>query len=252
MSVDINEMKHGSKMKGTVSKLRIIVGRDLLHANAGRAVENRALLDKNRVVAVNLISSPGSGKTTLLEKTAELLRGKMSIGVVVGDLYTARDAQRIERAGVTAVQINTAGLCHLTADMVGRALQEMPLARLDILFVENVGNLVCPAAFDLGEHVKVALLSVTEGIDKPAKYPGIFREAAATVISKADLLPYTDFDLPACLGEMRQINGGQQVFVTSARSGQGLDRWCHWLGQLAGDNLPPVEAGGSYTGGTGG
>lgn len=231
--------------------MRIIVGRDLLRANAGRAGENRAKLDQNQVTAVNLISSPGSGKTTLLEKTAELLQGKLSIGVVVGDLYTARDAERIERAGVTAVQINTAGLCHLTADMVGRALQEMPLAHLDLLFIENVGNLVCPAAFDLGEHVKVALLSVTEGIDKPAKYPGIFREAAATVISKADLLPYTDFDLPACLGELQQINGRQQVFVTSARSGHGLNQWCHWLGQLAGKSPLLVEAGGSHTGDAG-
>ncbi|WP_162141528.1 hydrogenase nickel incorporation protein HypB [Desulfoscipio gibsoniae] len=220
-------------MKGTVSKLKVVVGRDLLHANAGRAGENRALFNKNKVATINLISSPGSGKTTLLEKTAELLRGKLKLGVVVGDLYTVRDAERIERAGVTAVQINTDGLCHLTADMVARALQEMPLSHLDLLFIENVGNLVCPAAFDLGEHVKVALLSVAEGVDKPAKYPGIFREAVAAVISKVDLLPYTDFDLPACLAEIHQINCDQQVFVTSARSGQGMDQWCGWLGKLA-------------------
>ncbi len=222
--------------------MKVIVGKDLLYVNAGQAVENRVLFDNNKVAAINLISSPGSGKTALLEKTAELLKGKLKLGVVVGDLYTTRDAERIERAGMTVVQINTEGVCHLTADMVARALRELLLSQLDLLFIENVGNLVCPVSFDLGENAKVALLSVVEGNDKPAKYPGIFREAVATVISKVDLLPHTDFDLPACLAEIQQINGEQQVFVTSARSGQGLSQWCAWLEQLAAG-----KAGGNHT-----
>ncbi|SFR13637.1 hydrogenase nickel incorporation protein HypB [Desulfoscipio geothermicus] len=215
--------------------MKVIVGKDLLTANANQAGENRARFNAGRVVAVNLISSPGSGKTTLLEKTAALLGADLKMGVIVGDLYTARDAERVAQAGLTAVQINTEGLCHLTANMVARALAEMPLAELDLLFIENVGNLVCPAAFDLGEHAKVAVLSVAEGIDKPAKYPGVFREAGAAVITKADLLPYTDFDLPACLHDLKEINGRLPVFVTSAKSGRGLKEWCGWLKALAGE-----------------
>jgi len=213
--------------------LKVIVGKDLLSANASQAGENQALFNKNKVVVVNLISAPGTGKTALLEKTAALLQGKLKLGVVVGDLYTSRDAERIEQAGLTAVQINTEGMCHLTADLVALALREVPLAQLDLLFIENVGNLVCPVSFDLGEHAKIALLSVAEGSDKPAKYPGIFREGVATVITKLDLLPYTEFDLPACLAEIQQLNSAQQVFITSARTGQGLSQWCAWLEQLA-------------------
>lgn len=153
---------------------------------------------------------------------------------MVGDLYTERDAVRIEKAGAAAVQINTEGLCHLTADMVYRALQEMPPEELDVLFIENVGNLVCPAAFDLGEQMKVAVLSVTEGIDKPSKYPTIFREAGAVVISKEDLLPYTDFDLDTCLAELKEINDQLKIFITSAKTGLGLNEWCSWLESLAG------------------
>lgn len=214
--------------------MKIIVGRELLHANNDQAGKNRELFEQKGVAVVNLISSPGSGKTTLLEKTAGLFKGSLRMGVIVGDLFTDRDARRLEGAGATAVQINTGGLCHLTADMVARAARELPLPALDLLFIENVGNLVCPAAFDLGEHVKVAVLSVTEGMDKPAKYPGIFREAGAAVISKEDLLPHTDFHLPACLAELREINARMDVFVTSARTGRGLDAWCAWLKTLAG------------------
>jgi len=214
--------------------LKIIVGRDLLLANSDQAMVNRELFKQSKVVVINLISSPGSGKTTLMEKTAVMLAGRLKIGVIVGDLYTERDAVRIEKAGAAAVQINTEGLCHLTADMVYRALQEMPLAELDVLFIENVGNLVCPVAFDLGEQMKVAVLSVTEGIDKPSKYPSAFREAGAAVISKEDLLPYTDFELNTCLAELEEINDQLKVFITSAKSGRGLDEWCSWLEALAG------------------
>ncbi|WP_027365770.1 hydrogenase nickel incorporation protein HypB [Desulfotruncus alcoholivorax] len=214
--------------------MKIIVGRDLLLANSDQAGVNRELFKQNKVVVINLISSPGSGKTTLMEKTAVMLAERLKIGVVVGDLYTERDAARIEKAGAAAVQINTEGLCHLTAGMVYRALQEMPLAELDVLFIENVGNLVCPAAFDLGEQMKVAVLSVTEGIDKPSKYPSVFREAVAVVISKEDLLPHTDFDLDTCIAELKEINDQLKIFITSARSGRGLDEWCSWLESLAG------------------
>ncbi|WP_347488475.1 hydrogenase nickel incorporation protein HypB [Desulfoscipio sp. XC116] len=214
--------------------MKIIVGRDLLLANNDQAGVNRVLFKQSKVVAINLISSPGSGKTTLMEKTAGMLAGRLKIGVVVGDLYTERDAVRIEKAGAAAVQINTEGLCHLTADMVYRALQEMPPEELDVLFIENVGNLVCPAAFDLGEQMKVAVLSVTEGIDKPSKYPTIFREAGAVVISKEDLLPYTDFDLDTCLAELKEINDQLKIFITSAKTGLGLNEWCSWLESLAG------------------
>ncbi|MEW5953876.1 MAG: hydrogenase nickel incorporation protein HypB [Bacillota bacterium] len=212
--------------------MKVILGKNLLSANAEQAAWNRNLFRRNRTAVVNLISSPGSGKTTLLEKTAGQLGSKIKIGVIVGDLYTDRDARRLEEAGAGAVQINTGGLCHLNAGMVARALEELEPPSPELLFIENVGNLVCPAAFDLGEQVKVALLSVAEGSDKPAKYPGIFMAAAVTVISKADLLPHTDFDLPGCIEEISEINGPLGVFVVSARTGQGLDEWCRWLEKL--------------------
>ena len=212
--------------------MKVIIGKELLCANADQAAQNRELFRRRGAAVINIISSPGSGKTALLERTAKLMCGRFKTGVIVGDLYTDRDARRLKSAGAAAVQINTDGLCHLTAGMVARAFKEIEPENPDLLFIENVGNLVCPAAFDLGEHVKVALLSVAEGADKPAKYPGIFREAAVTVISKADLVPYTDFDLPSCLAELQQLNGKMEVFVTSARTGEGLAKWCRWLDDL--------------------
>lgn len=212
--------------------MKVIIGREILSANAEQAQDNRRTFNDRGVVVLNMISSPGSGKTTLLEKTAALLAGRLKTAVIVGDLYTDRDARRLKKAGAAAVQVNTDGLCHLNAGMVARAFEELAPGTPELLFIENVGNLVCPAAFDLGEHGKVALLSVTEGVDKPAKYPGIFREAAATVISKADLLPHTDFDLASCLAELKEINSGMEVFVTSARTCLGLESWCRWLEKL--------------------
>lgn len=187
------------------------------------------MLDKKGVAALNLISSPGAGKTTLLEQTIARLKGKLTVGVIEGDLYTARDAGRISAQGAAAVQINTGGTCHLNAAMVARALEELPLASLDLLFIENVGNLVCPAAFYLGEHCKVALLSVAEGSDKPAKYPGVFREARAVVVTKLDLLPYTDFDLAGCTAELKELNPELNIFVLSAKTGAGMEGWLAWL-----------------------
>ena len=212
--------------------MKVIMARQLLQANALRAAEVRAFLEEKGVVAVNLIGSPGAGKTALLEKTIPALAGSLPVGVIEGDLYTVRDAARIAGCGAAVVQVNTGGICHLTAAMVGEALKNLPLDATGLIFIENVGNLVCPAAFDLGEHHKVAVLSVTEGNDKPAKYPEVFRTASAAVITKVDLLPHTDFDLAACLKELHDINPGMAVFLTSARNGAGIAGWCEWLKRL--------------------
>lgn len=225
--------------------MKVIMARDLLRANTNRGRENRRILDEHRVVAVNLISSPGAGKTTLLEKTIASLREKIAIGVIEGDLYTARDAERVSVQGAAAVQVNTGGTCHLDAGMVARALEELPLASLDLLFIENVGNLVCPAAFYLGEHYKAAILSVAEGSDKPAKYPEVFREAQVAVITKSDLLPYTDFDLERCVAELNEVNPELQIYVVSARTGQGMEEWLAWLEEL-------IYRGGVYVSGSSG
>ncbi|MGQ9824359.1 MAG: hydrogenase nickel incorporation protein HypB [Desulfotomaculales bacterium] len=212
--------------------MQVILARDLLSANAGLAVENRRMCDGRRVAVVNLIGSPGAGKTTLLEKTLCMLKGGLRAGVIEGDVATARDAKRIAALGVPVVQINTGGLCHLDARMVSRALAELPLAGLDLLFIENVGNLVCPASFDLGEHRKAVVLSVAEGSDKPAKYPAVFREAQAVVVSKTDLLPHTDFDLRDCLAGLREAGGEPSFFALSAKTGEGLAAWVEWLEKL--------------------
>jgi hydrogenase nickel incorporation protein HypB len=202
----------------------------ILRANEQVACENRKRLV--RLPTVNLISSPGAGKTTLLEQTIVTLRGELGVGVIEGDIYTTRDAERIAGQGAAVVQINTAGLCHLDANMVGRALDQLELDDLDLLFIENVGNLVCPAEFDLGEDHKVAVLSVAEGGDKPVKYPLVFREARAAVINKCDLLPYTDFDMNKVQAEIRMINPEIRIFVTSATTGEGVEAWCAWLRDL--------------------
>ncbi len=212
----------------------------ILKANDELARRNRALFDEAGVTVVNLISSPGSGKTTLLERTIEALGGKLSLGVVEGDIQTTRDAERIGRKGVPVVQINTRGACHLDASMVSAALEGFPLERLDLLFIENVGNLVCPAEFDLGEHARVAVLSVAEGNDKVAKYPLVFRRAAALVLSKLDLLPHTDFRLQALEADLAEINPGLPVYALSARTGEGMDRWCQWLTRLAARKASPA------------
>lgn len=207
--------------------VKVVMAQKILRANEQVARENRERLA--RPATVNLISSPGAGKTTLLEKTIIALRDELRIGVVEGDIYTTRDAERIAGRGAAVVQINTGGLCHLDANMVGRALDQLDLDRLDLLFIENVGNLVCPAEFDLGEDYKTAILSVTEGGDKPAKYPLVFKESHTVVINKGDLLPYTDFDMNGVQAEIRTINPDIQIFVTSAVTGEGVEAWCLWL-----------------------
>jgi len=199
----------------------VLVLQDLLGSNKKIAAEIRAKLGEKGIYAVNLLSSPGSGKTTLLEKLCERLRGRFRIGVIEGDIETDRDAERIRAQGVAAWQITTHGACHLEARMVGRVLADVP-ADLDFLFIENVGNLVCPASFDLGESERWVLLSSPEGDDKPVKYPEAFLSANSLVLTKADLLPHLSFDVDRARREALSINPRLKVFVTSALTGEGL------------------------------
>ena len=206
------------------------VFKKLLERNDAVAAHNRAHFDAHAVLALDLMSAPGAGKTALLEATIDALRGELRIAVIEGDLETDNDARRIRAKGVPAVQITTGGACHLDAHMVHEALHELSLDRVDILFIENVGNLVCPAGFDLGQHRDVALLSVTEGDDKPAKYPVLFRAADAVVLSKADLLPYVgDFEPSHAERCVRELANAAPVMPLSARSGAGMQTWLDWL-----------------------
>jgi hydrogenase nickel incorporation protein HypB len=205
------------------------IEKDILAKNDRYAQENRNRLNEAGVFALNLVSSPGSGKTTLLVKTIEALKSRMPLSVIEGDQETSIDAELIRATGVPSIQINTGRGCHLDAHMVGHALEELPLERNSILFVENVGNLVCPAGFDLGEAQKIAILSVTEGDNKPLKYPDVFAAASTMVLSKTDLLPHVYFDVDRCIGHARSINPDIAVLQVSARTGYGMDGWIDWL-----------------------
>jgi hydrogenase nickel incorporation protein HypB len=200
----------------------IAVVRDLLATNKQAAAAIRAELRARGILGVNLLSSPGSGKTTLLEALADRFRGRCRLAVIEGDIETERDAERVRAKGVPAWQITTGGACHLEARMVGRVLGEVP-ADIDILFIENVGNLVCPASYDLGEELRLVLLSSPEGDDKPAKYPQAFLSADALVLTKADLLPFLPFDPAKASAEARSLKPGLPVFTVSALRGQGLE-----------------------------
>ena len=203
---------------------------DLLHENDVQADHNRAHFDELGVLAVNLMSGPGSGKTSLLEATIESLPRDLRLAVIEGDLETENDAERIRRHGIPAVQITTGMACHLDAHMVHDALHQLPLAGIDILFIENVGNLVCPASFDIGQHLNVLLISVTEGDDKPAKYPVMVRAADRMLISKMDLLPHVgEFSVERARAAAGAIRAGLPIQEVSARTGAGLDGWLNWL-----------------------
>lgn len=218
---------HGEKKKKVVD-----VHQSLLAANDEQAAVNRKLFESLGAVAINLISSPGSGKTTLLEKTIDHLASSLRIGVIEGDIETDRDAARIRARGVPAVQLTTGGACHLDAPLVHKGVQELigqGAAPFDLLFIENVGNLVCPASFDLGEHVRLVLLSVPEGPDKPAKYPKPFRGSQGFLITKIDLLPYFDFSLDEAKKEALLLNPELSLFEISATSGHGMDNWLAYL-----------------------
>ena len=201
----------------------------LLHANDHQAEHNRELFLGNHILCLNLVSSPGSGKTKLLEKTLSLLHPDQPCYVIEGDQQTQQDAERIAATGVEAVQVNTGTGCHLDATMVQQGATHLNMKRGSFLFVENVGNLVCPALFDLGEDAKVALISVTEGEDKPLKYPHMFRASRLMIINKIDLLPYVEFDVDKCIAFAKQVNPEIEVLQMSAQSGEGIGDWLGWL-----------------------
>jgi hydrogenase nickel incorporation protein HypB len=202
---------------------------ELLAKNDRLAAGLRASWAEQRILALNLLGGPGTGKTSLLERTVRMLHGQLPLSVLEGDQETSRDAERVRAAGARAHQINTGTGCHLDAAMVRAGAQALTPESGSVLFVENVGNLVCPALFDLGERAKVVLLSVTEGEDKPLKYPHMFRAAQVLVFTKIDLLPHLDFDLDRCLAHARQVNPRLQAFRTSARTGEGFADWCDWI-----------------------
>jgi len=213
--------------------MNIKVLKNVLEANDQLAARIRQQLAARHITAINLISSPGAGKTSLLERTIPLLKEHYRIGVLEGDIATTRDAERIEKLGVPVVQLLTGGACHLEAALIQRGLGELDLDAINLLIIENVGNIACPAEFDLGENAKVGLLSVTEGHDKPAKYPLLFHEIAALVLNKVDLLPYTDFDYTKFETDFRKLNATAPIFQLSCRTGEGLDEWVHWLEHVA-------------------
>ena len=217
-----------------LSQERIVrIERDILSRNDTHARANRARLQAAGVLALNLMSGPGAGKTTLLCHLIAALRERMPVAVIEGDQQTSNDAERVRRSGAPAVQINTGKGCHLDAHMVGQALQRLRPAPGSLLLIENVGNLVCPAAFDLGEAHKVVILSVTEGEDKPLKYPDMFRAADLMLLNKTDLLPHLDFDVARALDYARRVHPGLEVLQVSARSGLGLDAWLAWIERAA-------------------
>ncbi|NLW64568.1 MAG: hydrogenase nickel incorporation protein HypB [Syntrophomonadaceae bacterium] len=200
----------------------------ILGANDLLARRNRGIFARQGTLVVNLMSSPGSGKTTVLERSIDHLHDRLRLGVIEGDLYTDQDARRIEKKGVPVKQINTQGACHLDAGMVGEAFASIG-ENLDLLFIENVGNLVCPAEFDLGEDFKAVVISTTEGNDKPSKYPLVFREARVVLLNKIDLLPFTDFSVEQFREDMVKINPQAPVFMVSGRTGEGFEEWIAWL-----------------------
>jgi len=209
--------------------LKIPVVRGILEANDRIANEHRSLFQKHSLLVLNLMSSPGAGKTTLLENTISHLRDKTTVGVIEGDIQTSADAERIVKAGATAVQINTDGACHLDANMIKAALPSINMEGIDVLFIENVGNLVCPAEFDLGEDNKVMMLSVAEGDDKPEKYPLMFHEASVLLINKIDLLPYVNFDMSRAREAVLKINPHIKILEISCETKEGLDGWFQWI-----------------------
>jgi hydrogenase nickel incorporation protein HypB len=209
--------------------MKIPVVRNVLEVNDRIADQNREIFDRHRLFVINLMSSPGAGKTSLLEKTIDRLKNRLRLGVIEGDIQCSFDAERIAKKGVQAIQINTDGACHLDGNMIREALNQLDLSALDLLIVENVGNLVCPAEFKVGEDMKVMLLSVTEGDDKPLKYPLMFQESRALVINKIDLLPYVDSSVAKIREAVFQLNRDMVIFEVSCRTGEGLDEWVAWL-----------------------
>ncbi|ALR76606.1 hydrogenase nickel incorporation protein HypB [[Enterobacter] lignolyticus] len=219
----------GGHAPGMGQRRLLQIEQDVLSENNRQAAHNREHFAAQNILALNLVSSPGSGKTTLLTATLQHLAPQRPCAVIEGDQQTSNDARRIRATGVPAIQVNTGKGCHLDAQMVHEAAHRLGLQDNSLLFIENVGNLVCPASFDLGERHKVAVLSVTEGEDKPLKYPHMFAAATLMVINKIDLLPYVDFSVQQCIAAARQVNPAIEVITLSATSGEGMDRWLAWL-----------------------
>ena len=209
--------------------MEIQVMKNILGENDRVAAENQAMFAEKGIFVLNLMGSPGAGKTSLLEKTMAKLKDKVKMAVIEGDLYTSKDAERIDKYGVPVIQINTAGGCHLDAPMVQKVAQKLNLDELELLIVENVGNLVCPAEFAVGENEKAVVLSITEGADKPMKYPLIFKESAIALLNKVDLLPYCDFDMAGAKEDIDTLHPGMRVIEVSCSKGDGVDEWCEWL-----------------------
>jgi len=205
------------------------VSLNLLKANDYIAERIREDMREKNILVLNLVSSPGSGKTSLLEETIKRLKSKINIAVLEGDLETERDAERIRQHGVQALQIVTQGICHLEAQMIQQALPSINFDGIDILFIENVGNLVCPASYDLGEDIRVTLVSCTEGDDKPKKYPSMFLTTDIMVVTKTDLLPYVPFSVDAVIKDAKEVNDKIDIFLLSSYKGDGMDEWCDWL-----------------------
>ncbi len=209
--------------------MKVSLNQKILSRNEECAQKNKAFFAENGILCLNVISSPGSGKTTTISRTIQDLHDKLTIGVIEGDIKTDTDAQKIRAAGAEAVQIETQGACHLSAEQVHRAIEALGAEKMDVVIIENVGNLVCPSAFDLGESARVILLSVPEGDDKPVKYPGTFAEADAVLINKIDLFDYIDFNLERVLADIRVVNPDAKIFQVSATTGEGMEQWYEWL-----------------------
>jgi hydrogenase nickel incorporation protein HypB len=209
--------------------MKVTVVKNVLDANARIAAENRKLFDEKKIYVINLMSSPGAGKTSLVEKTIMALRDRYRIAVIEGDIQDTYDADRVAALGIPAVQINTGGACHIDGNMIREALPALDLNKIDLLISENVGNLVCPAEFKIGENAKVMILSTPEGADKPAKYPLMFQESAVLIINKIDLKPYVDFDLEKARRDALALNRNLKIFEVSCKTGLGLESWVQWL-----------------------
>ena len=210
-----------------MSEIKVV--RNILQTNDDITAKNRKLLDEKGIYVINLMSSPGSGKTSLLERIIAKLKNDINIAVIEGDIYTTKDAERIEAQGVPVIQINTGGACHLDAEMIKGALNALTLDKLDLLVIENVGNLVCPAEFEIGEDIKIAVLSTTEGNDKPLKYPLMFEKSGVVILNKIDLIDYTDFDKEEFYRDIKSLNAKADTFETSCVKDQGIDEICSWL-----------------------
>jgi len=225
-----NDLEHAHHSHGHDHQHKVIkIEQDILYKNQMLGERNRGFFEAKDIMAINIISSPGSGKTTLLEKTLIKLKDKLPFYVVEGDQQTMRDADRINATGVPVIQINTGNGCHLDAEMIRNAVKKLNVKEKSVLIIENVGNLVCPSLFDLGEKHRIVLMSVTEGDDKPIKYPTAFMHAGICIFSKTDLLPHVDFDIEQAKTYARQVNPDIKFFELSAKSGDGMNEWCDWL-----------------------